>query len=312
MKDKITLSNSTVKLIESIQNTINEKYIEYEFKDKESEWINSYNIIKGESWPGCNSYQDFNSLSKDIKEECVNIHHFSPEIFKDSIINDANAKLFPISNTSKFELDDQILINLNNNLDIIQGKKILDLACHFGHWSFFAHYNQCSDAVGIDVRKENLNVARSIQQDLKISDSQIKFMQADLHDHKQVEEICSDRDTVFLLGIMYHIHDHYDLLKAVCQQSVKNIVIETAVPHEIIDVDMPLIWWKHEPTFELISGFYDDHARVLVGYPNVFWFDLVMKEFGFNRVVSSTKERYSSTQQMEKFKQFRSFFLYKK
>jgi SAM-dependent methyltransferase len=201
---------------------------------------------------------------------------------------------------------------LNENLERIQKKKILDLACNFGYWSIFAYHNQCSDVIGIDVREENINVAKLIQHDLKITDSKLKFMQADLHDHKHIAEICSDRDTVFLLGIMYHIHDHYDLLKSVCQQNVKNIVIETAESNEVSELDAPLIWWKYEPTFELVAGYHNDNEQTLVGHPNINWFDLVMKEFGFKRVVSSRKKKYTSTQQMEKFKQIRSFFLYER
>ena len=41
-------------------------------------WSSSYNKIKAESWPVCNNLDDWESLPDYIKEECENVHQFSP------------------------------------------------------------------------------------------------------------------------------------------------------------------------------------------------------------------------------------------
>lgn len=46
-------------------------------------WKNSYEKIKDSSWPNCDSVYDWDDLSQPIKDECVNIHRFSPDILKE-------------------------------------------------------------------------------------------------------------------------------------------------------------------------------------------------------------------------------------
>lgn len=46
----------------------------------ENNWKNSYNKIRAESWPDCNSIDDWDALPEHIKRECKDVHNFSPEI----------------------------------------------------------------------------------------------------------------------------------------------------------------------------------------------------------------------------------------
>ena len=112
---------------------------------------------------------------------------------------------------------------------------------------------------------------------------------------------------------MYHVHDHYNILKSVCGSTVKNIVIETNEAPEIIDLPEPLIHWKYESTVDLLMGVDEGQDTILVGFPNTSWFDLAMKGQGFERVAVKRAVRYSSSYlKTEQFKQIRSAYLYKK
>jgi 2-polyprenyl-3-methyl-5-hydroxy-6-metoxy-1,4-benzoquinol methylase len=305
----ISLSEATSELISLIENPIRENYILYQLQDQEQHWVSRYNIIKGDLWPACLHYTDFDNLQEHIKDECVKVHNFSPEIFKKSIIADADAK---------FCKKQQIILNkhtaslLTKYKEILTGKKVLDVACHFGHWSIFAHLNKCLNVIGADIRDDNLKVAKSIQCDLNVTDNLVDFVKADIHNYSNIENLCSDRDTILLLGIMYHVHDHFNILKAICQSSVVNVVIETGEDNEIKNLSSPLIAWKTEPTFELISGFVNTEKQILVGYPNTAWFDLAMNNLGFHRVATNTEDIYHSVQQIDQFKQQRSVHLYKR
>ena len=57
-------------------------------------WSNSYNLIRDESWPDCNSVDDWDDLPNYIQTECTTIHNFSPDILaedrKNYQIIDAN------------------------------------------------------------------------------------------------------------------------------------------------------------------------------------------------------------------------------
>lgn len=311
MKDKITLSNSTIELIDSTRESITEKYVEMEMKFLESTWEKQYNIIKDESWPECNTYKDFEYLPDNIKEECITLHQFSPEFWIDSITKEMNAKYQNFKNGLLFNGYYRPLFD--EYPEIIKGKKIIDFACNFGYWSIFCSMQNCLDIIGVDVRLENIKIAKAIQQDLNISKKSLHFAQSDIHNYRQVKDLCFDRETVFLLGIMYHVHDHYNILKSVCGSTVKNIVIETNEAPEIIDLPEPLIHWKYESTVDLLMGVDEGQDTILVGFPNTSWFDLAMKGQGFERVAVKRAVRYSSSYlKTEQFKQIRSAYLYKK
>ena len=310
MKYTIPLSETTVNAIRALYVPLRKQYIDFNLKAQEANWAQSYDIIKDSSWPECKGYEDFDRLPDVIRSECANIHQFSPDLLKQAITNDAD-KFFQVGN--EYVLNQELLEMLDQNIDIIQNKKIIDIGCNFGHWSAFAHHNNCLNVLGVDARQDNIDIALLLQQQLEISNTQMKFELCDVHQHDRISQLCVDRDTVFLLGVMYHMHDHYDILKSICQSNVKNIVIVNCEATEIIDSDMPLIWWKYEPTFELFAGFCENQTRALVGYPNPAWIDLTMNELGFSKKVYKRYHRSTSSQHgTEKFKQFTSIFLYER
>lgn len=308
--DVIPYSEASSELIYQIEKPIREKYISYEIQDLESQWVDRYNTIKGEDWPTCKTYADFDRLPKHIQAECINVHHFSSEIFRASIIDDADAKF---SKRKEMVLPTYMKDFLLKNTNILRGKKIIDLACGYGHWSIFSNRCQCLNVVGMDVRDEHIAVAKSTQNDFGISNDELTFIQADIHNHKQLKELCTDRDTALLFGIMNHVHDHFDILKAICQSSITHVVIETGEDTKDIKESVePLIYWMQEPTFLLTSGFADGADMVLAGHPNVVWFDLAMKNLGFKRILTSGDELYESIQNLDEFKRFRSLFVYER
>jgi hypothetical protein len=48
-------------------------------------WKNSYNNIKADSWPNCNSFDDWQNLPDYIKKECQEVFNFSPDKFADQL-----------------------------------------------------------------------------------------------------------------------------------------------------------------------------------------------------------------------------------
>jgi 2-polyprenyl-3-methyl-5-hydroxy-6-metoxy-1,4-benzoquinol methylase len=309
--DIISYSEASSELIYQIEKSIREKYISYEIQTQEYRWVDLYNnTIKSEDWPTCKTYDDFDRLPEHIQEECINVHHFSPEIFRASIIDDANAKF---SKRKELVFPNYIKDFLLKNIHILRGKKVVDLACGYGQWSIFSHRCQCLNVIGMDVRDENIAVAKSTQNDFGISNDELTFIQADIHNHNQLKELCSDKDTVLLFGIMNHVHDHFDILKATCQPSVLHVVIETGEDvKDIKESVKPLIRWMEEPTFLLTAGSADGTDLYLAGHPNVVWFDLAMKNLGFKRISTSSHEIYESIQNLDEFKVFRSIFLYER
>jgi len=309
MQNETSLSDPTLELVRSVYASVREKYINHRLSAQQLAWKQSYDVIKDSAWPDCHTYSDFDLLPNLIRAECIEQHGFSSDIFKQAIVDDAD-DLLQIDQA--FVLNPHLLEFLTQHLEVVHNKKIIDIGCNFGYWSMFAYNNHCANVLGVDVRPENISIATLMQQQLAIPDTHMYFVQGDIHQHAQTAQLCADRDTVFLLGVMYHVHDHYDILKSLCQPGVNSMVIMTREADQVMDADIPLIWWKHEPSFELTAGFHEDRDTVLVGYPNTVWFDIVMSELGFARTAATRYHEFVSQQKTEEFKQFTSIFLYER
>ena len=304
---KIEFSESSQKLINAAYDSFKEQSVNMHFEKLQDSWEEDYNIIKAEGWPVCKTYKDFDVLPEEIKKECVEVHKFSPDIYYKAIVDEFNAKF---NFKSSAELPGYKESFLASHPEMLKNKKIIDLACNFGYWSLFCCNNQSLDVVGVDVRDENIKVAKSIQRDHNINN--VKFLKEDIHNYRRIEELCYDRDTVLLLGIMYHVHDHLEILKAVCQMNVSHVVIETGEHSDIIDMNEPMIWWKDEIAIDILAGFYKGNEIIQVGYPNSAWFDSAMTSLNFKRVDFNRAVAYNSCHEIEKYKQYRSIYLYKR
>jgi organic radical activating enzyme len=66
-------------VIDECKQFLNTNALEYfDYSDRYNEWQGSYNAIKDSNWPVCDSPADFCNLPKNIQEECITVHNFSP------------------------------------------------------------------------------------------------------------------------------------------------------------------------------------------------------------------------------------------
>ena len=271
------ISESTINIIESVYQPLIQSYIDFNFFDSEELFVEQYNKIKDQSWPLCQGYVDFDKLPDNIKLECKDVHMFDKDIWLKSIEQDAQ-DLFKVP--SRINVDSTVHTFLQKHIDIIQNKSIVDFACNYGRYSFYANAYNSENVLGIDIRRENTEIAEIIKAELGLDSSKILFQNGDIHNYEQTYSLCNNRNTAFLFGIMYHVHDHANILDAIFTSGIENIVIDTFV----LDKDEPLIWWKNEPTFELRAGWHNNKKNILVGFPSVSWFDLIAENYGYKQV----------------------------
>jgi 2-polyprenyl-3-methyl-5-hydroxy-6-metoxy-1,4-benzoquinol methylase len=291
------------KLFEEIYQPIIKKLIKHNLDDSVSLWREKYELIKDPAWPPCNNIEDFNSLPDWIQRECVEIHQFSSDLWKQQIYDDANLK---------FELPPSLRQQtiISDNLNFIANKNIVDFACRHGGYSFASWKNGANTVVGFDIRDDNLKLANAIKEFLKVPDGKIQFLNLDIHNYEKVTALCRDKDTVLVPGIMYHVHDHFQILLSIAKANVSTVIFETGENSEIVSSKEPLVWWRTEKTFENISGWVDNYEEILVGYPNPAWFELVMNQLGY--VLLSSKQHTVSMSQHhpDEFNQIRSVHVY--
>lgn len=272
----------------------------------ESLWVGKYNLLKDSTWPNCFQYSDFYNLDVVIQKELVEFHNFSPEIWFESLT--LNTK-HSYDITTKSSISHQILMD---HVDVIKNKTIIDFACHTGEYSFYCHDQGCKFVQGIEIRPEAVEIARGRQIEYGILNHKIKFDIGDIHNYSAVKNLCADKDTVLLCGIMYHVHDHLEILQAVCQPSVQYIVIETLEHPSIMDIDQPLVWWGQEHTAIWTSGFYQNQDMISIGIPNLSWFKFIMSTLQFDLVDSARHIENTHYSRAQEFNQHRSIQIYKR
>jgi len=114
---------------------------------------------------------------------------------------------------------------IDANLDAISGKTIVDLASNNGRWSYAAIEAGATKVISIEGRQERIDDAKQYFSDLKVSDK-IETNCGDMY-HWLFENADLRPDTVFCLGIYYHIMDHYFLLKQIANLQPKTVIIDS-------------------------------------------------------------------------------------
>jgi hypothetical protein len=237
--------------------------------------IASYNNIKDSQWPECLTQQDLKNLPLHIIEECRDIHGFDFLIHETPEIDQARWDQNQSGAWSVWELIryKHIILDLKQYL---QNKTILDYAAHAGITSLMALQVGAKFATITNVRSEYVKLADKM---LSLSEFKDKYKTtlADIHDYQNNTKICQEVDTVLLYGIMYHVHDHCQILDSITDATPTSIIIDTVVPNSIIDNDIAVMIWMTERTEVVWNGWVDNHDTIPVGSPNFAWFVMYMQ-----------------------------------
>lgn len=303
----VPLSHEAKSLMIESHQRLRPQYINDRMMNGIKHFVSRYQQIKDESWPSCSNYEDFFALPDRIKQECIDEHGFSPEIFQKSIELDADQALH---NAQQNVLRGQecVIQMLHQNSNLLENKRIVDFGCYRGIYTFFAA-NKCKHVIGIDARQDNVLVADTIRKTTKYKNlSNLDFQVGDLHHYNNNLQLCREADVIFLFGILYHVHDHYDILRSTCLTNVQTVMIETGIHHSVD----PTILWKIEPTFELIAGHLDGLAKIPVGYPSVDYLDMIMGSLGYHRTYHTQHDVYSSGSLCSEFKMPRACLIYQR
>ena len=179
---------------------------------------------------------------------------------------------YPIQDLNRF---DNIIIK---NSDKISGKNILDIGCNLGYLSLFCLHAGCGDIQGIDVRKNKLNIADFICTKAGFSKHSFSAVSINSEDFK----ISDNVDTILFAGVLYHISNHYEVLKKFTNSSATAVIIENDESQRFRHDHTPNIHWKFDTTSHPMSGFSETgQKQVLVGKPNQSWINTAMSEMGW-------------------------------
>lgn len=161
---------------------------------------------------------------------------------------------------------------LKFNQHIITNKTILDLACHDGVSSNIIKNLGATHVYGVEARQELVTKAKK---DVK---GNVNFFVGDIQDEKLIAPLVKKSNTVILLGVFYHLYNHFGLLTQILRSNIDHVLIETVAGPETLNTAMA---WGFEKTDGVLNGWHQETQYVPHGTPNLAWIFKSAENFGF-------------------------------
>ena len=177
---------------------------------------------------------------------------------------------------------------IGQQLEHIRDKRVLDIACHLGYLSLFCLHNGADYVTGTNVRDRELSIAKEVVG--LAGYKNVEFKNSNIYNIEEFNKLCNSHDTVLLSGILYHINNHYQILKTVADSSAQTIIIESKLNDSINIGDNPIINWKFEDVAESTLGFEENQQKTFVGVPNHKWIEKALHQLGFNIIYNEIFE----------------------
>jgi SAM-dependent methyltransferase len=152
------------------------------------------------------------------------------------------------------------------NRPVLAGRRILDLACHDGRWSFAALEVGARHVVGVEARTHLVKKARENFKHYGAPVSSYEIINADAIETLR-ELKAGSVDVLMCLGFFYHTLEHIRLLLEARRIGVEYIIIDTSISpgHESI---VALAFETTEDTRNSIDYGHTGNKKALVGVPS--------------------------------------------
>ena len=187
----------------------NSKNLQTEYiSDVSDIWVETYNAIKGDQWPDCESMEDYYGLPDWIQEECKNFHKVDPENFKANtsnlLISDENDVKVEINYAEDFYTA-PLKYKGNNQFVVYNSdpKKAHDVCLHkYCHEFIKGKFYKCPHVgilpefmqqFNVDISQEDTDLLNSYQpltSDKTLDEIQNFFK--GLHDHMPQCKLCPE------------------------------------------------------------------------------------------------------------------------
>jgi hypothetical protein len=155
---------------------------------------------------------------------------------------------------------------IEENADVLRGRRVVDIASHDGRWAFAALEAGASHVTGIEGRQELVEHARRTFGAKGVPSDAYRFMQGDVH--VKLRRARVKADVVMCLGFLYHTSRYAELFKGIRSTRAEHVIIDTRV---LQGVDGPLVELQAEGTVHQALAIRDRYAlgrRVISATPS--------------------------------------------
>jgi Methyltransferase domain len=198
---------------------------------------------------------------------------------------DAYPRFFETGNTGRgrgTRLNARYEILIGRHRDAIDGKTIVDIGSHDGRWAFAALEAGAKHIIGVEPNEELVANARRNFEAYGIEESRYSFSTLDALTFLRQNDV--HVETVFLFGILYHVHYHIELIGAVAGTGAGTVIIDTALcPNGTEERHQNTLSYRIERPEKISTGKVEiARGRVLAGSPSRNFLRLVFATFDYN------------------------------
>lgn len=161
---------------------------------------------------------------------------------------------------------------LKLNEHIIRDKIVLDLACHEGESTSIIQKLGSKYIYGVDARRELIDVAK---RNLK---KNVEFFTGDIQDENLITPLIEKSNTVVVLGVLYHLYNHFGFFSSILKPNIEHVIIETIAGPDTLNPEM---FWGFESVNNNLNGWHDSATIIPNGSPNLSWILQSAKIFDF-------------------------------
>ncbi|MGH3391360.1 MAG: class I SAM-dependent methyltransferase [Actinomadura sp.] len=171
---------------------------------------------------------------------------------------------------------------VEQNLDAIRGRRILDIASHDGRWSFAALTAGAKHVTGVEAQGSLATSANETMEEYGISPDRYRFIEGDAH--KTIEGLpIGGFDTALCLGFLYHTIHHMLVLSSIARLQPQDLIIDTGV---CLDSDAVVRLAQEDSGREgtAAKSDYETNEWALVGYPSVAALEMMLQHAGYGQI----------------------------
>jgi len=173
---------------------------------------------------------------------------------------------------------------IEENRDVLQGARVLDIASHDGRWSFAALQSGAQYVMGIEGRGHLVDNANKTFADNHIEKSRFSFLEADAHE--ALHDGVGSFDVVMCLGFLYHTLRYVELFSGIRATGAHHLIIDTRISLD----DDPVIHIYGNPVEResmAVEDRYSYQGKTLAGSPSLSALKRILDTYGYDIAVQT-------------------------
>jgi hypothetical protein len=199
----------------------------------------------------------------------------------------------------------RIQTQLLDNRELIENRHVLDLGCDRGQFLYPCLLMNCKSITGAQPLENYNQTINEALYHLHLSD-RAQAVYGNVYDLANLKILLHNKNTLLMLGLIYHVNNHYELLKTISESDIDAIVIDVAIKKDInhykhYKSNIPSILYLHEKTGVDIHGIeIGNHSSIttFVGTPNAKWLIMTLEHMGWtiksNKMISSLRNTHGN------------------